>query len=329
MKTERDWKSIQEDYDSGLSQRDLIKKYGFSFGVLTNGRKRGLFKTRTQKEANIVRYKNCYSIKICPRCSSEHRKEGVYCSRSCGNKRTHSEESKKKTAATMKRLVRLGVVKTPIQADPKNKVTKMCPICGKSFVHFISVPRIHCSRACSNKMDRSGISGGYRDGSGYGKSGWYRGFFLNSTYELAWVIYRLDHGLFVKRFDGYITDGALKYYPDFIDEDGVTIIEIKGYHRIDVDAKTALAISKGYNIEVLYKNDLKKCFEWVKEKYNTSEFETLYDGHKPKYEYFCDFCGKGVERNKKAKTTLIFCSRKCSGSSNRGKNIKHGRYCKK
>lgn len=33
-------------------------------------------------------------MKECPQCGAEHRKRGPYCSRSCGNKRTYTEEQK-------------------------------------------------------------------------------------------------------------------------------------------------------------------------------------------------------------------------------------------
>ena len=37
--------------------------------------------------------------------------------------------------------------------------------------------------------------GGKRHGSGRGKKGWYKGYYCDSTWELAWVIYQLDHGV--------------------------------------------------------------------------------------------------------------------------------------
>ena len=35
-----------------------------------------------------------YRKKTCPTCGTEHRKRGPYCSRSCGNHRTHTAEHK-------------------------------------------------------------------------------------------------------------------------------------------------------------------------------------------------------------------------------------------
>jgi hypothetical protein len=37
-----------------------------------------------------------YRLKKCPTCGTEHRKKGNYCSRSCGNKRTFTDEYRDK-----------------------------------------------------------------------------------------------------------------------------------------------------------------------------------------------------------------------------------------
>lgn len=43
-----------------------------------------------------------YREKSCPVCNARHRKRGLYCSRSCGNKKPHTEESKEKISQTKK-----------------------------------------------------------------------------------------------------------------------------------------------------------------------------------------------------------------------------------
>jgi hypothetical protein len=35
-----------------------------------------------------------YREKVCPQCGIKHNKRGPYCSRSCGNKKKHTEETK-------------------------------------------------------------------------------------------------------------------------------------------------------------------------------------------------------------------------------------------
>jgi len=80
------------------------------------------------------------------------------------------------------------------------------------------------------KMKENG--GGIRKGAGRGKSGWYKGYWCDSSWELAYVIYNLDHNIKFERnklgFEYIYENKTHKYYPDFILEDG-TYIEIKGY----------------------------------------------------------------------------------------------------
>lgn len=207
-------------------------------------------------------------MKNCPKCNTIHEKQGTFCSRKCANSRIRTLEIKQKVSNTLKgRKVGAALLQKP---DPEKWETRICLNCKCTYTCYKISTKKFCSQTCGRQT-----SGGYRERSGRGKSGTYKGIFCNSTYELAWVIYRLDHNLPVKRFPGYLTDGKIKYYPDFIDDD--TIIEIKGYHTSKVDEKAALAIEKGYKIKILYKQHLTECFDWVKLKYDVKKIENLYD----------------------------------------------------
>ena len=82
--------------------------------------------------------------------------------------------------------------------------------------------------------------GGYERGSGRGRKGWYRGIWCDSTYELAFVIWALDHEIpfernlevFPYEYDGRV----LHWMPDLLLADG-TYIEIKGYMSDQARAK--------------------------------------------------------------------------------------------
>lgn len=158
------------------------------------------------------------------------------------------------------------------------------------------------------------MAGGYREGSGRSKSGYYAGMYLGSTYELCWAIYNLDHNIPFTRFPNKLTSNGITYFPDFLLGDGVTIVECKGYESPEkVLIKTRLAESLGYNVSVLREKDLKFAFDYVKLKYNTTKYHTLYDGYKPVYKYFCSHCKIEFGSDKKRKTQNVFCSRSCSG----------------
>lgn len=160
--------------------------------------------------------------------------------------------------------------------------------------------------------------GGYRQGSGRSKSGYYKGIYCGSTYELCWVIYSIDTNVKFKRFEKKLTDGITTYFPDFILDDNKTIIELKGYELGDsVKNKTLLAEKLGYKVIILRKEDLADVFEYVYQKFGTKKFHTLYDGYKPKYEYHCKNCNGLILKDKKKKTDFIYCSRQCSMLGNK------------
>lgn len=167
--------------------------------------------------------------------------------------------------------------------------------------------------------------GGYRLGSGRAKTGYYKGIYCGSTYELVWVIYQLDHNREFSRFDGCVEFEGKKYFPDFLQND--KIIEIKGYESKEkVDKKTEIANKNGYDVIVLRKSDLIEEFDWVLTKYGKNLI-SLYDSYKPKYEYSCSHCGVCFGKEKKSKYAKVYCSRQCALKGNRTSKG-HNQYTK-
>lgn len=219
--------------------------------------------------------------KICLQCQNTIPKQNKFCDRSCAAKYNNTKRSvlsrtkqSKSVSKTLKKQVALGIHFNP---NPKGtKITqreiRTCKRCPSTFEVKISSQKQFCSLKCGAGP------GGFREGSGRSKTGYYRGHYCGSTYELAWIIYQLDHHQQFQRFPGYLTDGNLKYYPDFLLPNN-TIIEIKGYHTDLVDRKADLAKSKGYTIQILYKDDLKEVFDYVTSKYQIphTKFYTLYE----------------------------------------------------
>ncbi|MFN4973835.1 MAG: hypothetical protein ACK5GV_01180 [Bacteroidota bacterium] len=244
-------------------------------------------------------------MKTCPKCKTIHNKSGIFCSRTCANSRgPRTDEFKSKVRQKL-----LG---------RKYSVAKICKLC-KSEYH--NKNRKFCSRLCSNLGADRANTGGYRNNSGRSKSGYYKSIYCGSTYELVWVIYRLDHNLPVTRFPGYIEDSDIRYYPDFY-VDG-KIVEIKGYWTEGVDKKSELAKLLGYDIQILYKNDLQIEFDWVYNNYTFTTLEELYDNYKPKFCYVCDNCNLTFNCNSIRKTKYKFCSRQCSGKfASYGKSLR-------
>ena len=49
-----------------------------------------------------------YKEKTCPKCQAKHTKRGEYCSRSCGNTRKHTKETKQKIADAQRTYLTSG-----------------------------------------------------------------------------------------------------------------------------------------------------------------------------------------------------------------------------
>lgn len=251
--------------------------------------------------------KTFVTMKTCPKCNCTHLKNGIFCSRKCANSRVWSIEDKlKKSKANIGKIPHnKGKFKYPV-------IERNCLCCAEKFEIRENSNKKYCSRKCANRN-----SGGYREGSGRSYSGYYKGIYCGSTYELCWVIYQLDHNIKFERFPGFLESNGKKYFPDFI-QNG-KIIEIKGYEsKESVDIKNNIAYNNNYEVIVLRKDDLKKEFEWVSRNY-TKNYKSLYDEYKPKYEYVCDNCGNKFERNKVVKSSIKFCSRFCCGKGHRGR----------
>ena len=157
---------------------------------------------------------------------------------------------------------------------------------GNIICHQKGKPRTQEERKrISATMKANKKSGGYRLGSGRGKKGWYNGYYCDSTYELVYVIYNLDHQIKFQRCTRkypYIYNGVEhNYYPDFELFNG-ELVEIKGYCTEQTQEKI-LAVSDK-KITILTKEKLKYAFDYVKKTYHYHKIEELYNGVKQKME---------------------------------------------
>lgn len=228
--------------------------------------------------------------RVCPRCGKEFIVKGTqsefnrgklkrFCSRACANTRDHSEETKAKIKTSLKHYN-----KTHIKVLDESTLKKYhCKYCNNIFTYYTKRDvsgNNYCSKACKENWKKEFANlGGYREGSGRGKSGWYKGIYCSSTWELAYLIYHLDHNLRIERCKekrSYIFEGKIhNYYPDFVTDNG--IIEIKGYSTEQWQAKQ----EQNPDVITLYKNDMKPYLQYVHDNY-TNDIVSLYDNEKPK-----------------------------------------------
>lgn len=250
-------------------------------------------------------------MKKCKKCSEIFEpKKGLvnYCSLKCRNSRTWSEHDKLKKSETAKKSENVFCANKKIGLNRVlTRLDKNCGFCGK-IMQLVpsSKNRIFCSNECFHKSEKNRTNGGCRKGSGVGKKGWYRGYWCDSSWELAWVIYHLEHDIiFTRNTEGFVyffNSKKHNYFPDFIIDN--VYYEIKGYKTEQTNEK--IKQFKG-ELKIIGKEEIKEFIKYVVEKYG-SEFIKLYeDNPYNKLTKVCPICG-GLCKEKN-----IVCSRKCSG----------------
>jgi predicted nucleic acid-binding Zn ribbon protein len=208
--------------------------------------------------------------------SYEESKANKFCSHNCSAKFNNSKraprtiESRNKTSESLKGRKHTSSITQ--QKILKYKPITNCIICSKPTGNHT---RVTCSLDCrkihatNNALNRPCSQGGR------GYKGKYKGISLDSTWELAYLIYHLDHNIDICRstniYEYVFNDHTYKYKPDFI-VNGQEI-EIKGYMSDRSKAK----MSQNLNIIVIDKLSINFYINYVKGKYNTKNLKDLYD----------------------------------------------------
>lgn len=246
----------------------------------------------------------------CLRCNKVHDGlfgSGKFCSRQCANSRSWSEKDKlKKSQSAINSPL---VLKANQDKQIGCTMEKVCPICSNKFIIPNSEShKIFCSRKCydldTEFVFRKKPPGGYRTGAGRSKGGWYKSIWCDSSWELAWVIYNIDHNIsFIRNTKGFsykINNKTHNYYPDFIIGD--LFIEIKG--RLLEKDKFKIA-QFPFKLKVLFKSDLKNILKYVTDKYGR-DYIKLYENNPHKIRNNkCVICNKPAKK--------MYCSQKCAG----------------
>ena len=214
-------------------------------------------------------------------------KRKKFCNKSCAGK--FNNLGRKKTVETKKKLSEKaksnpnGCLAPNYIRKERKKIYKICSNlnCG-IFFQLKANRKKYCSTQCHKKN-----SGGFKKGSSRGKTGYYKNIWCDSTYELAYVIYCLDHNISIERnmdfWEYNFEDKTRKYYPDFIINKGLdneSLVEIKGLSR-NVDLIKIQAVDKP--IIYLDKLKLKHIFEYVENKTNIkiTRLYSLYENYIP------------------------------------------------
>jgi hypothetical protein len=249
-----------------------------------------------RQQASIKKQKQRINVKIiCEKCGKEFEQEIIdsdfgrrclkrFCSKKCANGHEHTEEWKRNISTGIKNSSKFINCFNSGGHNKTNVKYIECSICHKIMVVKNWINKKTCSDKCYRKLlslnaKKQGF-GGYTPGSigcnKYRKNcGWYKGYWCDSSWELAFVIYNLEHGIkFERNLDRfyYKTKGKIHYYvPDFKKE--TEYIEIKGYEDESDFIKYKSVCGK---LTLLKEKDMKLYLSYVINKYG-KEFILLYD----------------------------------------------------
>ena len=174
--------------------------------------------------------------------------------------------------------------------DKCKKPMRYCPICSLEIPQ--ETPwRKFCSRECSRKGKSLIRKNLFADGKiqhanvkGIYKYGTYKGFYCDSSWELAFIIFCLDNDIPICRnraesFCYNYKGSEHRFFPDF--KIGDKFIEIKG-RCTQIDIAKFEAFPEYLTLKVLRGADLKCCFDYCELKYG-KDFYRLYDRNYPSW----------------------------------------------
>jgi hypothetical protein len=264
----------------GLSEsaiRNRFKKLGIYYRFYFT--KDNTAKARS-KQLKRIYNDNSKKCVLCHSPISYECRKNTYCSPKCSAIHTQRNGGHHKWTTAEKQKLSDWAKKNAYRHERKGK-EKECPNCRKYFYQHPSEHHICCSPKCFQHWNKNtgylkGKIGGYRKEAGRGKMGRYKGYYCNSSWELAWVIYQLENGIKFERNTqgfGYEFEGKhYKFYPDFIIGGG-KYVEIKGW----VTKKDKEKIRQfQFPLNVLYKKDMIPILNYIVDKYG-KDFTKLYD----------------------------------------------------
>lgn len=247
---------------------------------LKNGAKKSVELRRNNPKTKPIKLQYKCNCKKCNteyevRCTEYdylHGRYKKYCSLRCANSHIITDEMKDKIRKKLTTRIEHFCVICNIKLGKNNK-SGYCRKCVHKTLEY--------KEKLSKSLKANPKVGGYRKGSGTGKSGWYKGYYCDSSWELAFVIYNLEHNIKFernKKMFPYTYNGEEhNYLPDWL-VDG-KYVEIKGHDSEQWQAKIE-QFPKDLTLEVLYRDNMQKYLGYVRDKYGNNFIE-LYDDSKP------------------------------------------------
>ena len=203
------------------------------------------------------------------------------CSSKCSNSHEHTQEQNDKISNGVKNSKKYKKI---LEEKRNKKYTRICNYCGISFERkrkkdgHLSESKYCCEehkKLFLSKNSKEKGCGGYISDKTYGHGGKYKGIRCDSSWELAFLVYHLEHDMFIERCHEVrkysFHDKELKYFPDFVTDKG--IIEIKGRP----DERSIAKHIQHPDIIIYNYDDVKPMIQYTKQKYGSNFWDVLYD----------------------------------------------------
>lgn len=217
---------------------------------------------------------------------------GRFCSKSCANGHKKSEASKHKVSQTLNNIHKMDKINGTDKRTQNELIyysnPNKCVVCNE-ILDYEKRDRRTCSKECALQLQSITMTnvlaqkGLHRTVPKRYKYGTYKGVHCDSSWELAFLIYNLEHNRDIKRCEEhfeYILDGHRhNYFPDFIMED--VYYEIKNYYTNTVYAKIK-QFPSNKRLVIIDGKQIHKYLNYCKNKYGDS-FYHIYDRSCPSW----------------------------------------------
>ena len=161
-----------------------------------------------------------------------------------------------------------------------------CKVCGKEFTNLDAASRQYCCNECMIKGRHKKLSesakrnkfGGLNPNTTHKnyKRGYYKNIWCDSSWELAFIVYCLEHNISIRRNYSYkeyeFENKIYKFYPDFIINEN-ELVEIKGF----ITPKNKAKIEQITDVTFLFKYEIQPYLNYVRKKYGDDFYNLLYD----------------------------------------------------
>ena len=280
-------KSFYDLLDSKISMESVYNEYGLTYSNTNSSDLKKLAK-EVGFDLSIYKERQSKSKKYCLQCGKELIGwQTKFCSNSCAatynniKRGSRSDESRKKISERLKAYYSYY---SYYSLNKKQPPIRLCKYCGNEFIPTIlKNNRYSSSKFCSSNCRNNFLSensknkncGGYRENSAKNyKYGTYKNIYCDSSWELAFVVWHLDHNINIERckeIRKYELNGnTFNFHPDFVVNN--KIYEIKGINDEISKAKSL------YNPDVifLYRKDMNMYLNYMYKKYG-KDFIYLYE----------------------------------------------------